>query len=126
MPPESPNQFPSDIDYDRLNTEQPLDPQSYQDMQLPNPLDPMGRINSEGRAFRNLASGRMPTWILFCAWMTIGLFSFIFLGLGLQSLFEAIKKPSSDWLPLVLQMLPLMIFPTLILMVLVRATWGKR
>lgn len=132
MPPEShtspepqPQRFPSDINYRDLRTEQPLDPQRYPEMQIPNPLDPMGRIASEGRAMRNLAGGRMPTWVLFCSWATIGLCSFLFLGLGLQFMGEAMRKQPSDMLLVLLQMLPLLIFPTLMLMVLVRATWRK-
>jgi hypothetical protein len=57
-------QFPGAIDRDHLHTEQPIDPMINSQFKRPNPLDPMGNIEMEGRALRTLASGRVPLWIV--------------------------------------------------------------
>jgi hypothetical protein len=116
--PSSPKyQFPGDIDRANLRTEQPIDPMINREMIMPSPLDPMGQIAAEGRGFRNLAQGRMPTFLL-C-------------GLLLQTFIPeatiALGQRNYDrfWLS-VFSVLPQLIFSGLIWMVLCRATWRRR
>jgi hypothetical protein len=131
-PKESPKyKFPSDIDRDHLHTEQPLDPMINRRMQMPNPLDPIGNIETEGRALRNLASGRIPMWVLLCGWATIGLIGFLTLGLTLQTLVSGGKDAIAnnrlgDFFLLLLAIAPLFVIGGLIIIILYRATWRQR
>ena len=123
--------FPSDIDRSQLRTEQPLDPQLYAEMHLPNPLDPMGNIAMEGRAMRRLSSGRIPTWILITGWATIGIGSFLSLGLTFRTLVAAYQAGQLAEQFIGLLVLAMAIAPALLItgactVILVRATWRKR
>jgi hypothetical protein len=123
--------FPGDIDRDNLRTEQQLDPMLNRSMQYPNPLDPIGNIETEGRALRNLSSGRMPLWVLMLSWATIGFSSFLFCGLLLKNILpearSAIQTQQYDrlWLSTI-TVLPSLVFAGLILFILFRATWRSR
>ena len=57
----------------RLFTEEPssLPPPPIQ--KAPTGLAPMGRIELEGRAYRGLASGNQPWWVLIAGWTLAGL-----------------------------------------------------
>ncbi len=126
-----PYKFPSDIDRSQLRSEQQLDPMLHRPMQMPNPLDPMGNIATEGRAMRNLASGRIPMWILMTGWATIGLGSFLVLGLALQSLAIAFQAgKGGDWvgnfLLAIVAYAPMLLITGLVITILFRATWRKR
>jgi hypothetical protein len=130
--PASPKyQFPGDIDRTQLRTEQQLDPMINRKMIMPNPLDPMGNIETEGRGLQNLAQGRMPTWVIMMSWATFGLGNFLFCGFLLQTLIPeatiALAQQNYDrfWLTL-LSVLPQLLFSGLIWIVLCRATWRRR
>ncbi len=130
--PSSPKyQFPGNIDRSKLRTEQQLDPMINRKMIMPNPLDPMGNIEAEGRAVRSISSGRMPKWILMTAWGTIGLGTFLTLGMVLSTLAESIKSgrgdgPSSGWFVMAIGYSPVILISLLILTILFRGTWRKR
>jgi hypothetical protein len=123
--------FPGDIDRSKLHTEQQLDPMINREMLLPNPLDPIGHIETEGQAFRNLSSGRMPLWVLMLGWATIGVMAFGLIGLFLHALTDSLQtaiatqKYDPLWLAIV-SLLPGLLIPGLLLMVLFRATWRSR
>ncbi|NJN48808.1 MAG: hypothetical protein HC805_02150 [Alkalinema sp. RL_2_19] len=123
--------FPDDIDRTQLRTEQQLDPMLNRSMQYPNPLDPIGNIETEGRALRNLSSGHMPRWVLMLSWATIGFSSFLFCGLLLKNILpeaiSAIQTQQYDrlWLSTI-AVLPSLLFAGLILLILFRATWRSR
>jgi hypothetical protein len=131
MPEQSPRyQFPGAIDHSKLRTEQPLDPQLYAEMRLPNPLDPMGNIAAEGQALRSLSSGRRPKWVLLTGWATLGLGSFLLLGYILQTMVAALQagqlaEQFGNLLALALSMVPALVVAVACLMILVRATWRK-
>ncbi|OUC12197.1 MAG: hypothetical protein B0A82_23760 [Alkalinema sp. CACIAM 70d] len=127
----SKNFLPIDPTRDRLYTEQPLDPQLHREMHLPNPLDPIGSIETEGRALRTLAKGRMPKWVLFTGWATIGLGSVISLGLIGQAVVSEIRQAIStnhlsDLIPAILSIAPALVIAILMLMILYRATFRSR
>jgi hypothetical protein len=131
--------FPGEIDDLRsvgdhrrkLHTEQPIDPMINREMLMPSPLDPMGQIAAEGRGFRNLAQGRMPTWVIMMSWATFGFGNFLLCGLLLQNSISeatiALGQRNYDrlWLS-VFSVLPQLIFSGLIWIVLCRATWRRR
>jgi hypothetical protein len=123
--------FPSDIDRSQLHTEQQLDPMINRQMYRPNPLDPIGNIETEGRALRHLANGRMPLAIIILGWGTIGLIAFSMIGLFLQimtaSIQTAIATQQYDqvWLSIGALIVGTSI-PTLLLTILFRATWRSR
>ncbi|MBE9032257.1 hypothetical protein IQ266_21180 [filamentous cyanobacterium LEGE 11480] len=123
--------FPNKIDREHLHTEQPLDPLINRNLQRPNPLDPIGHIETEGRALRNLASGRMPLWVLLLGWSTIGLISFGILGLSLHQLTEAlqmaiVQQQMDEVIFRLLSLIPMAVMSGLFLMILWRATWRRR
>jgi hypothetical protein len=123
--------FPGDIDRSLIHSEQPLDPMLNHPMKMPNPLDPMGNIETEGRAMRNLASGRIPMWVLMTGWATIGLGSFLLLDLALQSLAIAFQQGKGgdrlgEFLLAIVAFAPMLLIAGLIITILFRATWRKR
>jgi hypothetical protein len=138
--PSSPKyQFPGDIDDLRsvadhrtqLRTEQQLDPMINRKMIMPNPLDPMGNIEAEGRAMRSISSGRMPTWVLMAAWGTIGLGTFLTLGVALHTLTAAFQAGRGDeqiaeWFVMAIGYAPMILISLLVLTILFRGTWRKR
>lgn len=127
----SKNFLPIDPSRDRLYTEQPLDPHLHREMHLPNPLDPIGNIETEGRALRTLARGRIPKWALLTGWATIGLGSVISLGLIGQMMVTAIHHAIvtnrlNGLIPLLLSIVPALVITLLMLMILYRATFRSR
>lgn len=123
--------FPGDIDRDHLTTEQPIDPMINRKLQMPNPLDPMGNIAMVGRAMRNLSSGRMPMWVLMSAWATIGLISFLLLGMAINNLIEAFRVGKGidrlgEFLLAMGAFAPIILITLLLITILFRATWRKR
>lgn len=123
--------FPSDIDRDRLSTEQPLDPMLNRSMQYPNPLDPIGHIETEGRAFQNLVRGHLPRWVLLTGWGSLGILCFGLLGIVVNiltsELQQAISTQNFDRLIYgLLGSLPGVVVSILLIMILWRATFGKR
>ncbi|MGI0495348.1 hypothetical protein ACN4EG_26515 [Alkalinema pantanalense CENA528] len=132
MSQEPPKNFlPIDPSRDRLYTEQPLDPQLYREMRLPNPLDPIGSIETEGRALRTLAKGRMPKWVVFTGWATIGLGSFASLGMIIRAIMPEIIRAIvtnhlSNLILAILSITPALVTTILMLMILYRATFRSR
>lgn len=130
--PASPKyQFPGDIDRSQLHTEQQLDPLINREMYMPSPLLPMGNIETEGRALRNLSSGRMPLWVLMLGWCTIGFIAFGTIGLCLHATTNNIQTAiATQQYDQVWQSIGTLVVgisvPTVLLMILFRATWRSR
>ena len=112
-PSEDVNQFlPDDSTTpDKLSIEIPAESQPYVPEQLPSGFDPMGEIQLRGRAYRGLAAGQMPWWILISGWVLFGFFAAIILH-------AAITTPSlALWI--------LVVFMLLVLVILGRGTLAK-
>ncbi len=112
-PPEDLNRFlPEDSTTpDQLSIEIPADSNPYVPEQLPSGFDPMGEIELRGRAYRGLAAGQMPWWILIAGWVIFGFFAAILLH-------AAITSPSLTlWI--------LLVFMLLVLLILGRGTLAK-
>ena len=122
-------QFPNH--HDRYTTEQPIDPQLHRPLIQPNPFDPIGNIETEGQAFRNLAKGRMPRWVLLTSWVFFGGGSFLALGATVKTLIYEFQQATTT-----ARLISFGVFSifcllgiflcVLILTILVRATWRKR
>jgi hypothetical protein len=120
-------QFPGAIDRVHLHTEQPIDPMINSQFKRPNPLDPMGNIEMEGRALRTLASGRVPLWIVMVGWGTIGVGSFLLLGMALRALAEAFRTgQAGELLVTIMAFAPMILVTLLVIAILFRATWRQR
>lgn len=88
---------------DPLFVEIPSEPKPLEPERIPSGYDPMGRIYLQGRAYRGLAGGRIPWWVLISGW-------FMFGGYALVILFSAISSASFSALPaLIFVLLPLLI-----------------
>ncbi len=130
MSEQKPNyQFPNH--HDRYTTEQPIGPQPYTAPIQPNPYDPIGNIATEGKAFRTLASGRIPRWVLWTSWVVFGGVSFLALGATFKMLADEFQRAIlTDRLEsfglLLIPCLMGILVCVLILMILVRATWSKK
>jgi hypothetical protein len=96
--------FPDDkLDSERIVVEVPADPKPPYQEKIPSGYDPMGEIYLRGRAFRGLAGGRIPWWVLISGWIIFG-------GLALLILIPAITSAAFELLPaLVIVSIPLMI-----------------
>ncbi len=122
-------QFPNH--HDRYTTEQPIDPQLHRPLIQPNPFDPIGNIETEGQAFRNLAKGRTPRWVLLTSWVFFGGGSFLALGSTVKMLIYEFQRATT-----IDRLIPFGVFAifcllgiflcVLMLTILVRATWHKR
>jgi hypothetical protein len=122
-------QFPNH--HDRYTTEQPIEPQLYRPLIQPNPFDPIGNIETEGQAFRTLASGRIPRWVLLTSWVVFGGVSFLTLGATFKMLADEFQRAiATDRLGsfgfLAIPSLMGIFLCLLMLTILVRATWRKR
>lgn len=85
--------FPDDeIDRDRIIIEVPINPKSPYEERVPSGYDPMSEIYLRGRAFRGLAGGRIPWWVLISGWIMFG-------GLALLILITAITSAGFGALP---------------------------
>jgi hypothetical protein len=70
---------------DRLFVDVPTETKTpYQD-RLPSGYDPMQSISLEGRAYRGLAGGRIPWWILISGWVLFGGFALLTVSLTIAS-----------------------------------------
>jgi hypothetical protein len=70
---------------------------------IPSGYDPMGQIQLEGRAYRSLAGGRIPWWVLITGWTIFGSIASLFI-------FAIISSFSLTALfPLVIAIIPLLI-----------------
>ena len=72
-------------DKDRLIVEIPLESKMPYPDRLPSGFDPIQSIGLEGRAFRGVAGGRIPWWILITGWIIFGGFALLTLSLAIPS-----------------------------------------
>jgi hypothetical protein len=72
-------------DKDRLIVEIPLESKMPYPDRLPSGFDPIQSIGLEGRAFRGLAGGRIPWWVLITGWVIFGGFALLTLSLAMTS-----------------------------------------
>jgi hypothetical protein len=87
------------------------DPRPVEYNKIPNPLDPMGQIETEGLMFRTLLTGRVAWWVLVIAWITFGGPALLLLYVGLTSLS--------------LGALPILVISVAFLIILCRSTVAK-
>jgi hypothetical protein len=76
---------PRKSDKDRFIVEIPLELKMPKPDRLPSGFDPIQSIGLEGRAFRGLAGGRIPWWILITGWIIFGGFALLTLSLAITS-----------------------------------------
>ena len=70
---------------DRYIIEIPLESKMPKPDRLPSGFDPIQSIGLEGRAFRGLAGGRIPWWVLITGWIIFGGFALLTLSLSITS-----------------------------------------
>src|ERR687894_768970 len=93
---ESKQFLPDDkLDTDRIVVEVPAEQKSPYQERIPSGYEPMGEIYLRGRAFRGLAGGRIPWWVLISGWIVFG-------GLALLTLITAIASASFGALPVLI------------------------
>jgi hypothetical protein len=61
-----------DLNKDKLFVDIPDEQISPDYDRIPNGYDPMGEIYLRGRAFRSMAGGRIPWWVLISGWILFG------------------------------------------------------
>ena len=104
--------FPDDeIGRDRIIVEVPINPKSPYEERVPSGYAPMSEIYLRGRAFRGLAGGRIPWWVLISGWIFFG-------SLALLILISAITSAGFG-------ALPVLVFVTIPLIILWRGTIAK-
>ncbi len=90
------------LDNDKLSVEIPAE-QPIAAERIPSGFDPMNEIQLRGQAYRGLASGRIPWWILISGW-------FVFGGIAALLLHAAIASKSlTVWIFLIIMVIPLVI-----------------
>ena len=97
------NQFLPDhrLDRERIIAEVPADLTPPYPETIPSGYDPMSEIYLRGRAFRSLAGGRIPWWVIISGWTIFG-------GLVLLILILAITSAAFELLPaLIIVSIPL-------------------
>jgi len=57
----------------------------YQPERIPSGYDPMSEIYLRGRAFRGLAEGRIPWWVIISGWIIFGGFALVVLSAAVTS-----------------------------------------
>jgi hypothetical protein len=92
------------LDKGKISNEIPTSQKLMEHDRIPSGFEPMGLIQLEGRAYRSLARGRIPWWVLISGWIILG---------SIVSLFVFATLPSFS----LFSLFPLMIatFPLLIL-----------
>jgi len=106
------NEDEDKLDPDQIYIEVPTNSNSLYHEKIPSGYDPMGEIYLRGRAYRGLAGGRIPWWVLISGWIIFG-------GVALLILISAIASLSFE-------MLPALIFVCIPLIILLRGTLAKR
>ncbi|WP_404790439.1 hypothetical protein [Altericista sp. CCNU0014] len=76
---------PKRSDKDRFIVEIPLESKTPNPDRLPSGFDLIQSIGLEGRAFRGIAGGRIPWWILITGWVIFGGFALLTLSLSITS-----------------------------------------
>jgi hypothetical protein len=73
-------------DPDRIVVEIPADPKPpYQPERIPSGYDPMSEIYLRGRAFRGLAGGQVPWWVIISGWIIFGSLALAVLSASIAS-----------------------------------------
>jgi len=98
------NQFlPNEsVDPEKLSIEIPAE-QSLTPDQIPAGFDPMGEIHLRGQAYRGLAGGRSPWWILITGWFVFGCIFAVLLHAALT------VGSLTSWIFLLIMTIPLLI-----------------
>lgn len=65
------------LDKDKFLVEIPAEQKSVYDERIPSGYNPMEEIELRGRAFRGLAGGRIPWWVLISGWIIFGSFALV-------------------------------------------------
>jgi hypothetical protein len=98
--------FPDDklkLERERIVVEVPADPKPPYQEKIPSGFDPMSEIYLRGRAFRGLAGGKIPWWVLISGWIMFG-------GLTLLILIPTLTSAAFGLLPvLAIASIPLVI-----------------
>ncbi|WP_299404708.1 hypothetical protein [Acaryochloris sp. IP29b_bin.148] len=83
--------LPEDHSDDPMILEVPADPQPPYQEKIPSGYDPMGDIYLRGRAYRGLAGGRIPWWVLISGWIMFGgMFLMVFMPMVTAAAWELI------------------------------------
>lgn len=99
------------LDTSKLFVELPATPSFPYPEKIPFGYDPIGEIYLRGRASRNLASGKIPWWVLVTGWSLFG---------GGLSLILAITVHTLSF-----EILLTVLLPLIFLMILWRGTYAK-
>lgn len=104
--------FPKDpVDKDNLSIEIPAEPAPVLPERIASGYEPMGEIQLRGQAFRGLAGGRTPWWVLITGWLMFGFIAAVMLHLAITA------SSFTAWMVLAIALIPLFI--------LVRGTIAK-
>lgn len=96
--------FPDEgLDKDKLSVEIPAEQKPVYPERIPSGYEPMGEIQLRGQAYRGLAGGRIPWWVLITGWILFG-------GFALLMVYAiAIAWSSAAWFTLAIAAIPLII-----------------
>ncbi|QYO64800.1 hypothetical protein [Leptolyngbya sp. 7M] len=86
--PNQPNHLPDPLlpeEKPELSIEIPADPMPVSIDPVPRGFDPMGEIHLRGRAYRGLAGGQVPWWVLLTGWFLFGGFALVQLTIALTT-----------------------------------------
>jgi hypothetical protein len=70
----------------------PEKPPAYHE-RLTSGFDPMGEIYLRGRAYRGLAGGTQPWWVIMSGWFIFGSIAVMIIGVGISSLSPVLIIP---------------------------------
>ncbi|PSB21987.1 hypothetical protein C7B65_00800 [Phormidesmis priestleyi ULC007] len=73
------------LDPDKLSIGIPAEQTPLNPDRIPSGFDPMGEIQLRGRAYRSLAGGQAPWWVLISGWVIFGGFVWIMVRLTVLS-----------------------------------------
>jgi len=98
------NQFLPDesLEPDKISVEVPAEPPIAPE-RIPSGFDPMGEIGLRGQAYRGLAGGRTPWWILISGWFVFGSIVGVLLHAALHG------SSLTLWILLIIMVIPLFI-----------------
>lgn len=90
------------LDQDKLSIEIPSE-QGIHPERIPSGYDPMGEIQLRGQAYRGLAGGRIPWWILISGWFVFGCLAAVIAHAAINS------SSLTLWILFVIMAIPLII-----------------
>ncbi|NEP09434.1 MAG: hypothetical protein F6K14_04185 [Symploca sp. SIO2C1] len=100
-------------------------PNPYPDI-LPSGFEPMEVIQLRGRTYRNLATGRIPWWIIITSWLFEGIPSVLFIILVLSGILLAFAGLFIiDFLLFVLSQGFAIFVPAIVICILLKGTMAK-